>query len=366
MEFSNLAKLLFPRSLYLLVFAALIFNFQVSNMSAIVVSAQTMDATIMAIAGKTCGVVVYDPGDGSLTPDLGGAPASSLAYSSASLDAAAAASEGSSHLDDALAATHLASQPSLLGNGTAPPTAHNGWQCVSADGQLGGADSPFGNAFVISIGYVITMAVTIPMGFMNLDDNIWVQYGGFVLLCVCVIAWCIQFFVTGLDTSRMPSVHGSGMGAVLPTVRYYSDCLCSVAYRLHHVCDDYVCVVVVIAVRLPRLSLIFSPSAGTVQVVFNWGFLTTLPSWLNEKSPNVSVSKATWVSIAISMAMFMALGERAIEASCTSACHIVRVIGATITSIELSCSRVGTYTVLQEFWAGWASIIPMARICWLR
>ena len=37
------------------------------------------------------------------------------------------------------------------------------------------ADSPFGDKYVISLGYLITMAVTIPLGFVNLDDNMIVQ-----------------------------------------------------------------------------------------------------------------------------------------------------------------------------------------------
>ena len=32
-------------------------------------------------------------------------------------------------------------------------------------------DSPFGDKYVISLGYLVTMVVTIPLGFMNLDDN---------------------------------------------------------------------------------------------------------------------------------------------------------------------------------------------------
>ena len=43
-------------------------------------------------------------------------------------------------------------------------------------------------------------------------------------------------------------------------------------------------------------------------VIFNWGFLTTVPSWLNEKRPDVSVSRATWVSILLSLVIFLILG----------------------------------------------------------
>jgi hypothetical protein len=222
MEFSNLAKLLFPRWLYLLALFALIFNFQVTNMSSIVVSAQTMDSTLLAAARKTCALVIYDP-DGSLVGLPNGGPNGTFL-------------------------------PGIASSVTGP------FACVDADTDAIVTDSPFGSAYVVSIGYLVTMAITVPLGYLNLDDNIWVQYGGFILLLLCIFVWVAQFFVLGLDFSRMPAVSGPGMGGVIPTV------------------------------------------------VFNWGFLTTLPSWLNEKNPNVSVAKATWVSIIISGVMFMLLG----------------------------------------------------------
>ena len=40
-------------------------------------------------------------------------------------------------------------------------------------------------------------------------------------------------------------------------------------------------------------------------MIFNFGFLTTVPSWLNEKNGKVSVSKASWVSILLSLVMYV-------------------------------------------------------------
>ncbi len=42
--------------------------------------------------------------------------------------------------------------------------------------------SPFGNRFVISVGYLIVLALTVPLGYFNLDDNIIVQNGMLLLL----------------------------------------------------------------------------------------------------------------------------------------------------------------------------------------
>jgi hypothetical protein len=43
-------------------------------------------------------------------------------------------------------------------------------QCVS--GAIDpNADSPFGDAYVISLGFIVVLCVTIPIGFFNLEEN---------------------------------------------------------------------------------------------------------------------------------------------------------------------------------------------------
>jgi hypothetical protein len=37
--------------------------------------------------------------------------------------------------------------------------------------------SPFGSIYVLSLGYVIVLMLTIPMGLFNLEDNIIIQNG---------------------------------------------------------------------------------------------------------------------------------------------------------------------------------------------
>ena len=102
-EFNDLAQQLFPRWLYLLTMVALIFNFQASNVSSIVVSAQTMDSTLLKAAHKTCALVVY--------------PAQS------------------------------------------PP-----FYCIDHSDSDKPTDSPFGDKYVVSLGYLVVMAITSPLG----------------------------------------------------------------------------------------------------------------------------------------------------------------------------------------------------------
>ncbi|EDQ86967.1 uncharacterized protein MONBRDRAFT_27795 [Monosiga brevicollis MX1] len=49
--------------------------------------------------------------------------------------------------------------------------------------------------------------------------------------------------------------------------------------------------------------------AGVIgTVLFNYGFVTTVPSFINEKKPHVSVNKVTWVATFICVVVFMVMG----------------------------------------------------------
>ena len=71
---------------------------------------------------------------------------------------------------------------------------HDIFRCVS-HGSL--EDYVFGDAYVISLGFLVVLAVTIPIGFFNLDENIWVQVRGCSgapvpqCSCACVCLLCM-------------------------------------------------------------------------------------------------------------------------------------------------------------------------------
>eukprot|EP00757_Euglenozoa_sp_SAG-D1_P019403 gene19403-6634_t len=65
-------------------------------------------------------------------------------------------------------------------NGRSDHRAHCGPNLIEVKldqvGQVEHADSPFGQgAYVLSVGFMILMGVCIPLGLVNLDDNISVQ-----------------------------------------------------------------------------------------------------------------------------------------------------------------------------------------------
>ena len=49
-----------------------------------------------------------------------------------------------------------------------------GW--VTAD-TPGDSNSPFGDVIIISLGFMLVLMTAIPLGYFNLDDNIYVQVG---------------------------------------------------------------------------------------------------------------------------------------------------------------------------------------------
>jgi len=125
--------------------------------------------------------------------------------------------------------------------------------CVHSDNDTIVTDSLFGNEYVITVGYVIVLIVCIPLGILNLEDNILIQIGGMILTVVCILTWMINFIVIGLQPSLVPAF-GTGINNYTPLVS---------------------------------------------TVLFNYGFVATLPSWLNEKSPKVpTTSTVIYANIA--------------------------------------------------------------------
>lgn len=119
--------------------------------------------------------------------------------------------------------------------------------------------SPFGNSYGLSIGYVIVLALSVPMGFFDLDNNIFIQLGAFVLLFVIFGMWLVNFFLVGLDTSRVPTI-GSNFNSVLGTI------------------------------------------------IFNYAFVSTIPSWVNQKRKEVSINKSVWLSTSLSTLIYIIIG----------------------------------------------------------
>jgi len=125
------------------------------------------------------------------------------------------------------------------------------------------SNSPF-NSIVISGGYALCLVVAIPLGILNLDDNILVQIISAGLSLFCIGYWMYELVPRAdFDT-------------------YFQDYVWGEDYR---------------------------QIVGSV--MSNFAFVITVPSWCNEKMPNVSVNKTVWSSVVFCILCYGILGTLA-------------------------------------------------------
>lgn len=75
---------------------------------------------------------------------------------------------------------------------------------TGGDANAAVTDSLFGDRYVVSVGYAIVLLVCIPLGILNLEDNIGIQIAGCVLSIICIVVWVVNFCVMGLHFEYIP------------------------------------------------------------------------------------------------------------------------------------------------------------------
>lgn len=131
--------------------------------------------------------------------------------------------------------------------------------------------NPWGCHIVVSVGFALAACITLPMGVFNLDDNMGIQTGAFIITLICWVIWFVACFFSPAfaDNNSTASWH-------IPAVKTGGD---------------------------------YTSQAGVLgTILFNFGFVTTVPSWVNEKKENVSVNKTTWLSTFLCVVIFFAIG----------------------------------------------------------
>ncbi|TPX33111.1 hypothetical protein SmJEL517_g03934 [Synchytrium microbalum] len=129
--------------------------------------------------------------------------------------------------------------------------------CVSTQS---GSNSPFdGNTMLMTAGFLLLIALVAPMAAMKLSDNMIIQFVSFCFLVFCLTEWTILSWSIGANPSYLPA-----FGA--------------------------------------------SPASVIGTVVFNYAFVTTVPSWINSKHPNVSITKCIWISLACATFGYIVFG----------------------------------------------------------
>ncbi|ELR19214.1 uncharacterized protein ACA1_263840 [Acanthamoeba castellanii str. Neff] len=194
-EIEGLAKIFFNKWGYYLTLLFLIISLQATNISSIIISAQTVDFALVAMFKYTCGLEFY--------PDFG-------------------------------------------------------YDSVTTAGH--DSNTPFGDVIIISLGFVIVFMGTLPMAYFNLDDNIWVQIGACIIMMAIVLGvWMVDFFMVGLNLDKL-DVIGDNQSQLLGTV------------------------------------------------IFNFAFVTSIPSWANEKKEGVSINRSIWGASILGTSLFIVMG----------------------------------------------------------
>jgi len=134
-----------------------------------------------------------------------------------------------------------------------------GWICVHEESPN---NSPFLDEYMLfTLGFLIIIAIIIPLGFLNLDDNIIIQIGCVIAMLIIVTSWVVIFCILGLKEVNLPA---------------------------------------------------FGQFSGIAQIMgnamFNYAFVTTIPSWVNESKPTVNINRSLWISTAASTVIFVIIG----------------------------------------------------------
>eukprot|EP00054_Salpingoeca_dolichothecata_P017322 m.103475 g.103475 ORF g.103475 m.103475 type:complete len:573 (+) comp22406_c0_seq1:53-1771(+) len=166
------------------------------------------------------------------------------------------------------------------------------------DGEIvGGACSGEKLQHVISIGFLVCMAICIPFGYLNLDENMWFQWLSLAGLVLFSIEFYVQFILNFdstdkicLDEDKYPHEYGNITCDYKPgnPVGNYSDN------------------------GFSRTPAFVASTAGQSQVigiaVFAYAYVVTIPSWVNEKRREVSVNQGVWVAASVGLVMKLLTG----------------------------------------------------------
>ncbi|CAI5460741.1 unnamed protein product [Closterium sp. Yama58-4] len=125
------------------------------------------------------------------------------------------------------------------------------------------------NRSVISLGFVLAMAVCVPFARLNLDDNMGFQWLSMLAQLLFSFEFAAQF-LSNLFPGSPNYCAGNGPG------------------------------------RTPFLGLDISQVLGVC--VFAYSYVSTIPSWANEKKPGVNVNRAIWLPASVGCALNILLG----------------------------------------------------------
>lgn len=141
------------------------------------------------------------------------------------------------------------------GLGIAP----GGWFCISEEVELGNSPFSSDDYYIFTFGFLLAAVMVIPLGFFTLVDNIIVQMTSFIVLLGVLLQWIVAFCQEGLDPSLLPPVG-------------------------------------------PNSKMVLG------MAIFNFSYITTIPTWVNSIRPHVSIHKTLGISVFISALIYVMIG----------------------------------------------------------
>jgi len=121
---------------------------------------------------------------------------------------------------------------------------------------------PFHSAsprLIVTLGYALLGVILIPFSTMTLEENVMIQKISFFTMVIGTLEFLWQFTEQGLDNHPLPAFAGN-----------------------------------------------YTHVVGSI--IFNYAFACFIPSWVNEKKPDVSINISVWVSTISSTIMYILIG----------------------------------------------------------
>ncbi|CAE7484065.1 unnamed protein product [Symbiodinium natans] len=130
------------------------------------------------------------------------------------------------------------------------------WLCEVSHSDI----TPFGTGkLLISAGMAIVAAFSVPLGYWNLEENVRAQNVALVVIVLSISLWVAIFCALGLEEDRVPAIGSS-----------------------------------------------FDNLGGTV--LFNFMYVSTLPSWVCEKKPSVKPMRTILAALLIATVGYILVG----------------------------------------------------------
>jgi len=212
-------------------------------------------------------------------------------------------------------------------------------------------DNPFsGHIWTISLGYVIAMVICIPFGFLNLDENMWFQWFSFLGMMASFVMFYILFILAGAGV-----VHSGLQLPTVPPPPPSPNITVPLAPPPPHSSLPDPANLHWDASRVPVVGSLIGQANVIGTVIFMSAFVTTIPSWVNEKQPHVGINKSIWSSTLTSNFIKLSFGYLAAitYVNKSNSSNILNII-----SRHAPPGAFGVITRISVYLFNFATIIP--------